>query len=91
MLIMKMVKIALGDDTNGDNENCDHALGDNLFSMGKTMPMPSKAKMAVPKKSGNLSVINYIQAENQIQNKNISDNNCNGFATIIVYSIEERR
>ena len=59
--------------------------------MGKTMPMPSKAKIAVPKKRGNLSVINYIQAENQIQNKNISDNNCNGFATIIVYSIEERR
>ena len=57
---MKMVKIALGDDTNADiNENCVLALGDDLFSMGKTMPMPSKAKMAVPKKRGNLSVI-YI-------------------------------
>ena len=33
-----------------------HEYGDDLFSMGKTIPMPSKAKMAVPKKSGNLSV-----------------------------------
>ena len=28
LILMKMVKIALGDDTNGDNENCDLALGD---------------------------------------------------------------
>ena len=34
-----------------------HENVDDLFSMGKTMPMPSKAKMAVPKKRGNLSGI----------------------------------
>ena len=47
-------------DDDGDYYGHDHDhhvyVDENLFSIGKTIPIPSKAKMAVPKKRGSLSL-----------------------------------
>ena len=38
---------------------------DDLFSSGSTIPIPSKAKMAVPKKRGSLSNVDLDQEKVQ--------------------------